>query len=306
MYSRNLVGILSLAALASAACTREFLKDATDQYLAAQTKGSSSDLAALTVSNLTYTENEVKMSLDRSVLTEPIKMDHNRSIFDTVQCATFTEIIAATNIHQYVIGTRMEFNANSKISKIESIVTDRGDWAFNATGYLYWDSLENWDPIPPEKQDSREVIQAAGDAYFDRFKNESVVVPFGVPCSRLEGGASTAPLNMTGDSCTAAGLPSTLVVTNSRYVVDQEMGTVDIFLGFPGLDRSQGMATMPDSHVFRVEQGKIRYIHTVSSCVEAGCGLNGVGPPQKIRSLPASWKPRIPLRYNLNRRGGRY
>ncbi|KAI1347855.1 hypothetical protein F5Y01DRAFT_318375 [Xylaria sp. FL0043] len=305
MYSRNLVGILPLAALASAACTREFLKNATDQYLAAQTKGFSSDLASLTVSNLTYTENEVKMSLDRSVLTEPIKMDHNRSIFDTVQCATFTEIIAATNIHQYVIGTRMEFNANNRISKMESIVTDRGDWAFNATGYLYWDSLENWDPIPPEKQDSREVIQAAGDAYFDRFKNESVVVPFGVPCSRLEGGASTAPLNMTGDSCTAAGLPSTLVVTNRRYVVDQEMGTVDIFLGFPGLDRSQGMATMPDSHVFRVEQGKIRYIHTVSSCVEAGCGLNGVGPPQKIRSLSASWKPRIPLRYDLKRRGGK-
>ncbi|KAI0906087.1 hypothetical protein F4823DRAFT_608571 [Ustulina deusta] len=308
MYSRNILGVLSFAALASAACTRESLKNATDRYLTAQTKGSSSDLASLAASNLTYTENEVKMSLDRSVLTEPIKMDHKRSIFDAVQCATFTEIIAATNIHQYVIGTRMEFNADSKISKIESIVTDRGDWAFNATGYRYWDSLENWDPIPAEKQDSREVIQAAGDAYFDRFKNESVVVPFGVPCSRLEGGASTAPLNMTGDSCTAAGLPSTLVVTNRRYVVDQEMGTVDIFLGFPGLDRSQGMDTMPDSHVFRVESGKIRYIHTVSSCVEAGCGLNGVGPPQKIRSLSTPWKPRIPLRYDMTakRLGGRY
>ncbi|KAI1313183.1 hypothetical protein F5Y03DRAFT_338344 [Xylaria venustula] len=308
MYLHNLAGGLSFGVLASAACTREYLKNATDQYLAAQIKGSSSDLASLTMSNLTYTENEVKMGLAQSVLTEPVKIDHNRSIFDTVKCATFTEIIAATNIHQYVIGTRMEFNANNKISKIESIVTDRGDWAFNATGYLYWDSLENWDPIPPERQDSREVIQAAGDAYFNRFDNESVIVPFGVPCSRLEGGASTAPLNLTGDSCTAAGLPSTLVVTNRRYVVDQEMGTVDIFLGFPGLDRSQGMATMPDSHVFRVEQGKIRYIHTVSSCVESGCGLNGVGPPQKARPLTTFWKPRVPLRYDFaaKKRGGRY
>ncbi|KAI0965281.1 hypothetical protein F4678DRAFT_453309 [Xylaria arbuscula] len=308
MYLHKLAGVLSFGALASAACTRDYLKNATDQYLAAQIKGSGSDLASLTVSNLTYTENEVKMGLAQSVLTEPIKIDHNRSIFDTVKCATFTEIIAATNIHQYVIGTRMEFNANNKISKIESVVTDRGDWAFNATGYLYWDSLENWDPIPPERQDSREVIQAAGDAYFNRFDNESVVVPFGIPCSRLEGGASTAPLNLTGDSCTAAGLPSTLVVTNRRYVVDREMGTVDIFLGFPGLDRSQGMATMPDSHVFRVEQGKIRYIHTVSSCVESGCGLNGVGPPQKVRPLTTFWKPRVPLRYDSagKRRGGRY
>ncbi|KAI1360153.1 hypothetical protein F5Y08DRAFT_318012 [Xylaria arbuscula] len=299
MYLRVVVEVLLFAPLAAAACTRESLQNVTDHYLAAQTKGSSSDLASLTTSNLTYTENEVKMTLDRSVLTEPIIIDHNRSIFDTVQCATFTEIIAATNIHQYVIGTRIEINSDNKISKMESVVTDRGDWAFNATGYKYWDSLENWDPIPTEKQDSREVIQAAGDAYFDRFKNESVVVPFGVPCSRLEGGASTAPLNLTGDSCTAAGLPSTLVVTNRRYVVDQEMGTVDIFLGFPGLDRSQGMDTMPDSHVFRVESGKIRYIHTVSSCVEAGCGLNGVGPPQRIRWSPASWRPRVPLRFDM-------
>lgn len=116
---------------------------------------------------------------------------------------------------------------------------------------------------------------------------------------------------MTGDSCTAAGLPSTLVVTNRRYVVDQVMGVVDIFLGFPGLDRSQSVnATMPDSHLFRVESGKIRYIHTVSSCVESGCGMNGVGPPQspqqKLRSSPVSWKPRIPPYYTKNRRAGGY
>ncbi|KAI0508946.1 hypothetical protein F5B22DRAFT_374736 [Xylaria bambusicola] len=307
MYLRNVVGALSFVTSASAACTRELLKNVTDQYITAQTRGSSSDLASLTASNFTYTENEVKMTLDRSVLTERIIIDHDRSIFDTVQCATFTELIAATNIHQYVIGTRMEINSNSKISKIESVVTDRGDWAFNATGYRYWDSLESWDPIPVEKQDSREVIQAAGDAYFDRFKNESIVIPFGIPCSRLEGGVSTAPLNLTGDSCTAAGLPSTLVVTNRRYVVDQEMGAVDIFLGFPGLDRSRGMDTMPDSHVFRVESGKIRYIHTVSLCVESGCGMDGAGPPQKVRSLPAFWRPRRPLRFDMAvRRDGGY
>ena len=62
-------------------------------------------------------------------------------------------------------------------------------------------------------------------------------------------------------------------------MVDEVMGAVDIFLGFPGLDRSQGQAPMPDSHFFRVEGGKVRYIHTVSSCVQAGCGMNGTGPP---------------------------
>ncbi|KAI1771248.1 hypothetical protein F4818DRAFT_445583 [Hypoxylon cercidicola] len=285
MARSSLFGLLFFSASASAHCTRELLIEATDKYVAAQTSGAFGDIVELAASNVTYTENEVPKAISEGVLTESIKIDHNRSIFDTVQCATFTEIIAATNPHQYVIGTRMLFNSEHKISLMESIVTDDGDWAFNATGYLYWNSLENWDPIPEDKRDTYEVIQVSGNAYFERFQNESVVVPFGVPCSRLEGGASTAPLNMTGDSCTLAGLPSTLVVTNRRFVVDEVMGVVDIYLGFPGLDRSQGQTPMPDSHMFRIEEGKIRYIHTVSSCVEAGCGFNGTIPTSRVRRI---------------------
>ncbi|KAI1452023.1 hypothetical protein F4805DRAFT_472895 [Annulohypoxylon moriforme] len=287
MTTYVLLGWLLLSASASAECTREFLIGSTNKYVAAQAAGSANDVVALAAPNVTYTENQVPRAILEGVLAEPINIDHNRSIHDTVNCATFTEIIAATNPHQYVIGTRILFDGDGKISLMESIVTDAGDWAFNATGWvdLYWNSLENWDPIPEEERDSRDVIQSAGNSYFERFKNESVVVPFGVPCSRLEGGASTAPLNMTGDSCTLAGLPSTLVVTDRRFVVDETLGVVDIFLGFPGLDRSQGQEPMPDSHLFRIESGKIRYIHTVSSCVEAGCGMNGTIPPSKVRRL---------------------
>jgi hypothetical protein len=60
-------------------------------------------------------------------------------------------------------------------------------------------------------------------------------------------------------------------------VVGEVMGAVDIFLGFPGLDRSQEQTPLPDSHFFRVEGAKVRYIHTVS-CVEARCGMNWVEP----------------------------
>ncbi|OTA89063.1 hypothetical protein M434DRAFT_398784 [Hypoxylon sp. CO27-5] len=282
MLLSALLSWLLFSVAASAECTREFLTGATDKYVAAQAAGSASDVAALTAPNVTYTENEVPKAITEGVLTESILIDHSRSIHDTVNCATFTELIAASNPHQYVIGTRIIFDSDNKISLMESIVTDAGDWAFNATGYLYWNSLENWDPIPEDKRDSREVIQAAGNAYFERFKNASIIIPFDTICRRLEGGASTAPLNITGDSCTPAGLPSTLVVTNRRFVVDEVMGVVDIFLGFPGLDRSQGQKPMPDSHMFRIESGKIRYIHTVSSCVEAGCGMNGTIPTSRI------------------------
>jgi hypothetical protein len=139
-------------------------------------------------------------------------------------------------------------------------------------------SLETWDPIPLDKRDSRAVIQAAGDAYFNRFNNASFAVPFGTPCARLEGGAYTDPRGSGNGTC-GLGLPSTITVTNRRYVVDEEMGAVSIYLGFPGLDRSVADKPMPDSHFFRVEGGKIRYIHTVTTCEHAGCGMNGTGIP---------------------------
>ena len=67
--------------------------------------------------------------------------------------------------------------------------------------------------------------------------------------------------------------PSTIVVPFRRYVIDEEYGVVVIFTGFPGLDRTQGQDAMPDSHAFRVEGGRIRYCHTASACVVAGCGI---------------------------------
>jgi hypothetical protein len=269
-------GLLAALPSAAADCSRDVLKNATAAYVAAQAAGSGPSALPL-AATFNYTENFVGADIAKGVLTEAIKMDNVRSIHDPVECATFTEIIAASNPHPYVIGTRMVLTGD-KISLIESIVTDQGDWAFNATGYLHWNSLETWNPIPEDKRDSYEVVKAAGDAYFNRFANASYEVPWGTPCARLEGGAYTGGNNLSGNTC-SLGLPSTIHVVGRRYVVDVEMGAVDIYVGFPGLDRSQGNAPAPDSHFFRVEGGKIRYIHTVSSCVEAGCGMGGRGPP---------------------------
>jgi hypothetical protein len=71
------------------------------------------------------------------------------------------------------------------IKKIETLVSDAGDWLFNATGTAYWNSFENWDSIPLAERDTREAIQAAGDAYFDRFNNANVTVPFGKSHSHI-------------------------------------------------------------------------------------------------------------------------
>ncbi|KAB5559576.1 hypothetical protein GE09DRAFT_1235778 [Coniochaeta sp. 2T2.1] len=222
--------------------------------------------------NVTYTENNKPVSISASTLSQSIKIDFTRSAHDTVQCATFTEIIAASNPHPYVIHTRMVF-ANEKATLIESVVTDNGDWLFNATGTLELNKPESWDPIPKERQDSRATIQAAGDAYFDRFGSVSVTVPWGPPCVRVEGGLP-AKGTLNGTDCEMVW-PSTINVPYRRYVVDETLGFVDIFVGFPGLDRTQGNDPMPDSHAFRVEGGKIKYLHTASACITQGCGLNG-------------------------------
>jgi hypothetical protein len=261
-----------MAAVTSAACPREFLQNATSQYIAAQASGQSRAFSAFTASNFIYTENAKQVDIQSSTFNQPIKIDFTRSAHDTVQCATFTEIIAATNPHPYVIHTRMVFSpVTEKATQVESIVTDDGDWLFNATGTLDLNAPEKWDPIPADQQDSREVIQAAGDAYFDRFGNVSITVPWGPPCYRLEGGLE-AKGNLTGGDCVMEW-PSTIHVPYRRYVIDETLGVVDMFIGFPGLDRSQGQDPMPDSHFFRVEKGKIRYLHTASACVEKGCGL---------------------------------
>src|SRR5262245_9478496 len=81
--------------------------------------------------------------------------------------------------------------------------------------------------------------------------------------------------NLSANTCNIGGLPEHVPMTNRKYVVDEVMGVVDIFLGFTGLDRTRNTEGTPDSHLFRVEDGKIKYIHTASACFVDGCGMNG-------------------------------
>lgn len=163
-------------------------------------------------------------------------------------------IVIADTKNPHVVTTQIRLSPNSTtaapaISKIETIVTSTGDWLFNAPATLRYASQEKWDEIPAEKRDTREVIQAAGDAYLDLFSDKSVKVPWGSPCARLEGGSYVQP------NCNV-GVPTGIKQTNRRYVVDEAMGTVDIFFSFAN--------SRPDSHEFRVEGGKLRYVHTLT------------------------------------------
>ncbi|KAI0019277.1 hypothetical protein F4780DRAFT_457740 [Xylariomycetidae sp. FL0641] len=254
----------SVALGVSAECTRGMLQEATAGYLEALTSGKP-EVPALALSDVVYQENDKTMDISQGILSEGIKIDFNRSIYDTTQCASYTEVVATTG-HPYVIGTRLAFTED-KITKIESNVCDDGDWLFRASGSLTYNQREKWDPIPEDKRDSREVIQAVGDSYINAWGDSKIKPPFSPQCSRLEGGSY-----ISGGNCNL-NFPPPFNITNRRYTIDEEMGAVDIFHNFPFLDtsipRDPGTQT---NNFMKVEGGKILYIHENTVCAAKNCG----------------------------------
>jgi hypothetical protein len=268
IHSILLAGV-GLVSQATAACTRASLEEAATAYVKAQTGGQPSLLALN--DNVTYIENDAPVDIKKGVLSQAVTIDFSRSIYDTVQCSTFTEISSATNKHPYVISTRLLI-PDGKVTTVHSVVADDGDWIFNAANHLSWAKKETWDVIPEGKRDSRAVIQAAGDAYLDSWANGSVAVPYGTPCARLEGGAYTGDKNPSTNTCKMPEFPKPFKgITNRRYVIDEVLGAVAIFNDFPFIDKTKPDGT-PSMNFVRVEGGKIRYIHENTICSTKNCG----------------------------------
>jgi hypothetical protein len=255
---------------AQARCSRADLQKAVDAYLAAQAKGDPAALPKTTP--VKYVENMKDASIASGILTTPLKVDHQRSLLDTEACETFTEAIVTDKAHPYVLGVRLKV-ASGKVAEFEAMVTDKDDWLFNANSYLKWSSSEDWGVIPANARDTRQTLLAAGNAYEDVFKDNSVKVPWGTPCNRLEGGAHTGK-GAPDDSCNV-GVPSGMDIHSRRYLVDPEIGALVIFSRF-------GENDIPDTHLFRIEKGKIRFVHTLTVCIIPNCGfpVRNQPPPQ--------------------------
>ncbi|MBN2322022.1 MAG: hypothetical protein JXR49_23295 [Acidobacteria bacterium] len=247
-------------------CTRADLQEKVDKYLDALKQGDTSRMPL--AAEAKYIENRKEIAFGAGVWISPLKIDFHRSLLDVQNCETFTEIISATGSHQYVIGTRLKI-VDDKIQEIEALVTDRDDWLFNADNYLKYSSQETWDILPVEKRSDRQTLIKAANAYFDVFKDPAGAneVPWNIPCARLEGGIYTNPDNKPDASCTGGPpLEGSVEITNRRFVVDLDMGTV---VGLANFGDENGW---PDSHIFRLENGKVRYVHTLTVCPD-GCEL---------------------------------
>jgi hypothetical protein len=84
------------------------------------------------------------------------------------------------------------------------------------------------------------------------------------------------------DSCDV-GVPSGVNIANRRFVVDPTIGAVVVYCTF-GAGNANGGSGAPDTHLFRVENGKLKYVHTLTHLLQAnfrggrgGGRANGAG-----------------------------
>ena len=257
---------------AQVSCTRDGLLRAAALYVSAQSTGDTSALPL--AAGLGYVENMVVSDVSKGLITTAMKIDHHRSLVDTATCQTFTEVIVTNKEKPHVLGTRLRVNRD-KIAEIEILWTTTGYWLFNADAYLKWSSSENWDTIPVGRRDTRDTLVAAANAYLDAFlEGKKDGVPWGYPCNRTEGGAHTGNGSPT-DSCDV-GVPSGVNIANRRFVVDETVGSVVVYCTF-GAGGPNGGSGAPDTHLFRIENGKLRYVHTLTHLLQANFRGRGAG-----------------------------
>lgn len=242
-----------LAHVARSECSREALFAAAEAYIAAQAAGSLSDVNMS--SNLTYWENNAEADVSAGLLSSPLQLDYNRTIVDTTQCASYTNLISTAA--PYVISTQLwhEGGEAGVIDRIDTVVATTGDLFFDAALTLEYIAQHDWSEVPEAERVTREELKNIGDAYLDMWTDAGAAdrIPWGTECERVEGSMRTAPCGETlprGGSATENGM--------RRYVIDEVLGSVDVLCSFDSL------GPWPDSHEVRVVGGEVRYVYTVT------------------------------------------
>ncbi|MBT2188910.1 hypothetical protein [Sphingobium nicotianae] len=237
-------------------CTRAELVKATDAYVAGQQAGS---LAGLPLDDKAhFLENMATVEKSAGLWNTALPVAHAQSFHDETRCKSFTEIIVTQGGHPYVIGTRLYMH-NGKVIRLDSLVTDKGDWLFNANAYLKYTSAEDWKPLPAAQRTAPAELIRGANAYLDAFSDKYTDIPWGTPCARLEGGAYTNRDGKPDASCNIGIPPGVLYIVNRDYLIDTQMGVINVFCRF-----GNSTSGAPDSHVFRFVDGKIRQVHTIS------------------------------------------
>ncbi|KAF8861881.1 hypothetical protein BDZ45DRAFT_703189 [Acephala macrosclerotiorum] len=234
-------GLLVTTPPAAADCTRSSLLEASEHYITAQSTGA---LQPLLTTNFSYIENNKTKDFKSGALALPLTIAHNHTLLDAPPAQHTPSSSSPIRRKQYLIETQIHYTPSTdgslKISLMDAIVSTTGDWQFNATKSLSYIESKNWGPLNALQQISRTALLAAADGYLDLWSAYT--------------GKGTA-----ADSCNV-GIATGTVAPNTarRYVVDESMGCVSVLCTF------QCMRNAPDSHEFRLADGKPRYVHTMT------------------------------------------
>jgi ketosteroid isomerase-like protein len=83
------------------------------------------------------------------------------------------------------------------------------------------------------------------------------VMPWGFPCNRTANGA-----------CQVGVPKGTVNIENRHFVVDETMEAVAVFCTF-GVDPASGGIRTPDADLFRIENGKVRFVQAITHLLDA-------------------------------------
>jgi hypothetical protein len=200
-------------------------------------------------SSVRYTENTEDVEVGDGLWATAGQAKLVRSMYDVERCTSLTEVVLPEDGTDVVISLRLTLQGG-EISEAEAIITRDGDWLFDSDGFL-GSADQSWDLLPEEQRTSRDDLIAAARAYYDIFNDPSVVVPFGDPCERLEGG--TGPVGCT------VGIPDGVVIGDRRFYADVEAG-ISAGIGLFGSDS----AGLLDIHFYQMFSDEIRHVHSMT------------------------------------------
>jgi len=209
-----------------------------------------------------YLENGKLLTPSTGILAgkKKIPIDHDHTLIDQDACAVYTELVSLGDNKgggtPYVIGAQLFFGPSStpaaplEVINADIVVTTTGDWRFNATRTLEVVRKEKWESLFQTERTPRDTLRAAADVYLDLGSGLVNVtdVPWGQPCARLEGSLYTE------GSC-SDGFEAYDHI-NRRYVIDETVGAVSVF-------SATALDAPTESHLFRIENGKLRYVHRI-------------------------------------------
>lgn len=241
--------------LVSARCQWAVLRDRADTYLYSQETGEIDEAFVAAA----YRENGKPLNITTGMVSKPLKIEETRSIFDQDECKTYTEIVVTDAAQPYVIGTQISYTeqvdtSTVLVATVDSVVTTTGDLNFNASRWLEHFSGfgwgDQWPIIAEAKRDSRDVVKKIVDTYLDALAGSSTAAPvFAADCTKQVGSELAA-------SC-ADGLPVPAGMGSSnavrQYVFEDSLGAISVLV------RSAEDA-VPESFLFRVEDGKLKHI----------------------------------------------